>query len=155
MRRTLGIGLLALLAGAAWAPSSQAGWFVRAPFVTVGGGPGVTVRAPFVEVHVGGYVPAEPPPGRVLVPVPPPPPAPVAVRVPTLEEFAAGFRPAPGNYEVTFLHSRSGCPVTVCFTLPPGCPKICVHKHQIDFDYGREEVRIRCQIGGRVKVSYH
>jgi hypothetical protein len=148
MRRTLVAGLLSILACAAWASSGHAGWFVRAPFVTVSGGPGVSVQAPFVDVRVG------PPAGRVVVPVPPPL-APVVVRPPTLEEFAASFRPAPGNYEVTILHSRNGCPVTVCFTLPPGCPKVCVSKHQLDFQYPCEDVRIRCQIFGKVKVSYH
>ena len=135
MRRTLGTALLALVACTAWAPSARAGWLVRAPFV---------------DVHVGGPAPLAPPPAAT-----PPVPPPAVVRVPTLEEFAATFRPAPGSYEVTILHSRSGCPVTVCFTLPPGCPKVCVHRHQIDFEYPCEDVRIRCQIGGKVKVSYH
>jgi hypothetical protein len=142
MRRTLVAALLSLVACAAWASSAHAGWLIRAPFVEVRGGPGVSVRAPFVDVHVGGPAP--------VVPAPP-----AVVRVPTLEEFAATFRPVPGTYEVTILHSRSGCPVTVCFTLPPGCPKVCVHRHQIDFEYPCEDVRIRCQIGGKVKVSYH
>jgi hypothetical protein len=145
MRRTLALALLTVLA---WASASQAGWLVRAPFVTVGGGPGVYVRAPFVDVRVGPAV------GPVVVPVAPAPP-PVVVVAPTLEEFAASFRPAPGTYEVTIRHSRSGCPVTVCFTLPPGCPKVCVSRHQLDFEYPCEDVRIRCQIFGKVKVSYH
>ena len=153
MRRTLVAALLSLVACAAWASSGHAGWLIRAPFVEVRGGPGVSVRAPFVEVHVGGLVPVGPPPVQ-MAPVAPAPP-PVAVRVPTLEEFAASFRPAPGTYEVTILHSRSGCPVTACFTLPPGCPKVCAHRHQLDFEYPCEDVRIRCQIGGKVKVSYH
>jgi hypothetical protein len=143
MRRTLVSALLSLLACAAWASSARADWLIRAPFVEVRGGPGVSVRAPFVDVRVGGPAP--------LVPLPPPP---AVVRVPTLEEFAATFRPAPGTYEVTILHSRTCRPVTVCFTLPPGCPKVCVHKHQIDFEYPHDDVRIRCQIGGKVKVSY-
>jgi hypothetical protein len=138
---------LPALACAAFAAPAPAGWFVRAPYVTVSGGPGgVSVQAPFVDVRVGAA------PGKVMAPVPPPPPTVVAV--PTLEEFAATFRPAPGTYEVTFLHTRSCCPVTVCFTLPPGCPKVCVHKHQLDFEYPCEDVRIRCQIFGKVKVSY-
>jgi hypothetical protein len=155
MRRTVVAGLLSILACAAWASSGYAGWFVRTPWVSVSGGPGVSVQAPFVDVRVG------PPAGRVIVVPPPPPPVvvpappPVIVKVPTLEEFAATFHPAPGNYEVTILHSRSGCPVTVCFTLPPGCPKVCVQRHQLDFKYPCEDVRIRCQIFGKVKVSYH
>jgi hypothetical protein len=150
MRRTLVFALLSVLA---WASSSQAGWFVRAPFVTVRGGPGVEVHAPFVDVRVGPAV------GPAVVAPPPvvvtPPPPPVVVAVPTLEEFAASFRPAPGTYEVTIRHSRSGCPVTVCFTLPAGCPKVCVSRHQLDFEYPCQDVRIRCQIFGKVKVSYH
>jgi hypothetical protein len=150
MRRTLVPGLLSILACAAGASSLQAGWFVRAPFVTVSGGPGVSVQAPFVDVRIG------PAPERIAAPVvlPQPPPR-VVVRAPTLEEFAASFRPAPGNYEVTILHSRTCCPVTICFTLPPGCPKVCLSKHQLDFEYPCEDVRIRCQILGKVKVSYH
>ena len=149
MRRTLVAALVSLLACAAWASSARAGWLIRAPFVEVRGGPGVSVRAPFVDVYVGG--PVAPPP----VPMAPVPPPPAVVRAPTLEEFAATFRPAPGTYEVTILHSRTCCPVTICFTLPPGCPQVCVHKHQLDFEYPCGDVRIRCQIGGKVKVSYH
>jgi hypothetical protein len=144
MRLTLVLGLLSALGCAS---SASAGWLVRAPFVAVGGGPGgVSVQAPFVDVRVG------PASGPVVVT---PPPAPVVVTAPTLEEFAATFRPAPGTYEVTVRHSRSGCPVTVCFTLPPGCPKVRVNRHQLDFEYPCQDVRIRCQIGGKVKVSYH
>jgi hypothetical protein len=164
MRRTLIPALLSVVACAAWSSPAHA-WFVRAPFVSVGGGPGVSVRAPFVDVRVGGYAPVPvdaPLPGGVVVGrspapvvVPPPPPPPVVVRALSVDDFVATFRPAPGTYEVTLLHTRTGCPVTVCFTLPPGCPTVCVHRHQIDFDYGREEVRIRFQIGGKVKVSYH
>jgi hypothetical protein len=154
MRRTFLYALLALAACAAWASSGRADWLVRAPFVTVRGGPGVSVQAPFVDIQVGGSVPVAPLPAP-MVPVPPPPPRPAAVHVPTLEEFAATFRPAPGTYEVTILHSRTCCPVTICFTLPPGCPQVCVHKHQLDFQYPCEDVRIRCQIFGKVKVSYH
>ena len=127
------------------------GWSVP-PFVTVGGGPGgVSVRAPFVDVRVGRS--DEPPPIRMLPPTPAPPP--IVVQAPTLEEFAASFKPAAGTYEVTILHSRTCCPVTICFTLPPGCPKVCLHRHQLDFEYPCEDVRIRCQIFGKVKVSYH
>ena len=145
MRRTFVPGLLSILVCAAWASSGQAGWFVRAPYVTVSGGPGVQVHAPFVDVYVA------PRPGPIVL-VPPPP---VVAPVPTLEEFAATFRPAPGTYEVTIRHSRTCCPVTVCFTLPPGCPKVCVRRHQLDFEYPCQDVRIRCQICNKVKVSYH
>jgi len=150
--------VLALLSVLVCASSSFADWFVRAPYVNVSGGPGgVSVQAPFVDVRVvrpveriGSPVPPPPP-----VPQPPPPPRPVPEHIPTLEEFAATFHPAPGSYEVTILHSRTCCPVTICFTLPPGCPKVCLHKHQLDFEYPCQDVRIRCQIFGKVKVSYH
>jgi len=152
MRHTLVLALLSTLAGAS---SSYADWYVRAPYVNVSGGPGgVSVQAPFVDVRVGQPGP------RVMVPVPPPPlppppPQPIIAHVPTLEEFAATFRPAPGTYEVTIRHSRSDCPVTICFTLPQGCPKVCLSRHQLDFKYPWEDVRIRCQLFGKVKVSYH
>ncbi len=152
MRRTFAVCLLSLFAGVAWGSTSYADWLVRAPFVTVGGGRGgVSVRAPFVDVRVGTSDSS--PPFRMLPVTPTPPPT--VVKAPTLEEFAASFKPAAGTYEVTIQHSRTCCPVTICFTLPPGCPKVCLHRHQLDFEYRGEDVRIRCQIGGAVKVSYH
>jgi hypothetical protein len=94
---------------------------------------------------------AQPP---VLLP-PPQPAPPLVVRVPTLEEFARTFQPRPGTYQVAILHTRSCEPVTICFTLPPGCPKVCLSRHQLDFEYPCEDVRIRFQICSKVKVSYH
>ncbi len=147
MRLTLVTALLSVFVGAS---SSYADWYGRAPSVNVSGGRGgVSVQAPFVDVRVAQS------PERIGAPSPPPVPQPIVKHVPSLEEFAATFRPAPGTYEVTILHSRTCCPVTICFTLPPGCPKVCLHKHQLDFEYPCQEVRIRCQIGGKVKVSYH
>ena len=83
MRRTFLYALLALAACAAWASSGRADWLVRAPFVTVRGGPGVSVQAPFVDIQVGGSVPVAPLPAP-MVPVPPPPrpPAPRTRRPP-------------------------------------------------------------------------
>jgi hypothetical protein len=82
--------------------------------------------------------------------VPPPPPA------ISLEDFARSFVPMPGNYEVVLLHPTKCCPVKVCFTLPPGCPKVHVTKRQIDFDYGKHSVRIRFPIlgGPAARVRY-
>jgi hypothetical protein len=85
------------------------------------------------------------PPPQVLIP---------ATRPMTHQEFAALFKPAPGTYEVVLLHPGSKCPVTVCFTLPAGCPEVRVHRRELIFDYGRYEVEIRFQIGGRVRVTY-
>jgi hypothetical protein len=73
----------------------------------------------------------------------------------TLAEFAAAFQPAPGNFEVQLIHPGTGQPVTVQFTLPRGTPrKVRVHRRELEFDYGREEVTIRFGILGRVKVHY-
>ena len=63
------------------------------------------------------------------------------------------FKPAPGAYEVTFLHSRTKQPVTVAFELPPGNPEVSFVGHSLLFDYGRHEVEIRFQVGGKVKVT--
>lgn len=88
-------------------------------------------------------------------PVPEPAPASLASRPVTIEEFAASFQPAPGDYQVVFLHPRTHAPVTVCFTLPPGSPrKICVQRRDLVFDYGRNEVRIRFLLLGRTRVLY-
>src|SRR5262249_55029894 len=51
-------------------------------------------------------------------------------------DFCRSFKPAPGQYEVLFLHPVKCCPIWVCFTLPPGCPKVCCDKRNIVFDYG-------------------
>jgi hypothetical protein len=45
----------------------------------------------------------------------------------------------------------------VCFTLPPGCPKVCVKgalRRCIEFDYGKREVEVWFYRDGRVKVNY-
>jgi hypothetical protein len=94
-----------------------------------------------------------------LLPPPTPMPAlaPAPVRPVTIGEFAATFRPAPGNYEVVFVHPVTCCPVKVCFTLPCGCPKVKISKRMIVFDYGRHHVvRIRFKLlGGGVAVASH
>jgi hypothetical protein len=168
MPRTIGLFFLSFVALVATAPVAWAQVIVRAPFVRVEVGSGVHVRAPFTNVQVSRSEPPLELPGGVPVgqpsqvePVPtlPPPtplvpPAPVVVRPITLREFAASFQPLPGNYEVVFAHTRTGCPVKVCFTLPPGCPKVLCSRHQIEFDYGKCEVEIRFQLFGRVKVEY-
>jgi len=135
--------------------TNRADVIVRVPFVNVEVGNGVRVQAPFVNVQVPPVVPA--PTGTVVPPVvvPAPPPS-GALRPLTLPEFAASFQPAPGNYEVLLVHSRTGCPVQVGFTLPCGCPrKVRVTKHQLVFDYGRDKVTIRFGLCGQVRVLYH
>lgn len=100
-----------------------------------------------------------PPPLPAEPPILPPPsvltsPAPASAF--TLRDFAKSFTPAPGDYEVILLHPTKCYPVKVCFTLPPGCPKVHVTKRQLEFDYGKREVRIRFPIlGDGARVSYH
>jgi hypothetical protein len=73
----------------------------------------------------------------------------------TLAEFASAFRPVPGTHQVLLVHPRTGRPVPVEFTLPPGVPrKVSVRRHELAFDYGRDEVTIRFGLLGRVRVSY-
>jgi hypothetical protein len=181
MYRPLGILALALLALFGAAPTSEAA-LLHGPRFRVGLSPclapcvpGCLIRVPVfycvrvvapapVVVTPPAYMPPAPPqpvtlPGPV-VSVPAnfpggvaPPPAPVpAARPMTHQEFAKAFQPGPGRYEVVLLHPGSKCPVTVCFTLPPGCPRVIVHKRELVFDYGRHEVEIRFQIGGKVRV---
>ena len=91
---------------------------------------------------------------QVAPALPSPPPAMLPVRPLTLDEFAASFKPLPGQYEVLLIHPKTCCPVKVCFTLPPGC--LCqmrVSKHRIVFDYKRQrDVVIRFLPFGKVWV---
>ena len=127
----------------------------------------VVVATPFVTVRVARPRPATPlvvrsPESTGLPPAPgEPPPVPIPAlvepadpaRVPTLAEFAAAFKPGPGTFKVVVQHPYTGCPVEVCFTLPPGCPrKVRVHKRMLDFDYGRHDVRIRFLADGGARV---
>jgi len=83
------------------------------------------------------------PPPRVL----PVEAAPAIIRPIALGDFAASFKPAPGNYEVLFVNPVTGCPTPVCFTLPSGCIK-CVRlsRRQVTFDYGNCQVTIKFRI---------
>lgn len=109
--------------------------------------PGVPLQVLPQPVPVPGPVP-----GQV---VPLPAPAPVVVPVLTHREFARMFQPLPGTYEVVLLHPVTCCPVKVCFTLPPGCPKkVRVERRELEFDYGRHEVEIRFVHNGTVRVEY-
>src|SRR4051812_14738073 len=170
MRRSSCVCLLALVSLTAAAVPARAEVFLRVPFVTLALGrpaypdsPGVVVNVPFVSLRVARSAPTgDVPPGTVVstpTELPPPRPLPSSppaeVRPMTVAEFAAHFKPAPGTYEVLLIHPGSGCAVPVQFTLPCGCPKVRVHRRQIDFDYGRDDVSIRSQICNKVKVSYH
>jgi hypothetical protein len=149
------------------------------------GQPGTFVRVPFVRVDVPNAVPVVPTqvqvpppplpvnPGTPVVPpmppaspepvvvqpppqpVPPAPGAAVAARAPTLNEFAASFKPAPGAYSVVLLNPITNNPVNVTFTLPPGNPRVRVFPRRLEFDYGtrRESVEIRFDRKDRVHVQ--
>lgn len=98
--------------------------------------------------------------------LPPPPPPPVGAEIVlpplavipvqplTLQQFAASFKPLPGRYEVLLVHPKTGCPVKVCFTLPPGCLRgVRANGHKIVFDYKcQRNVVIRFMHFGKVWV---
>jgi hypothetical protein len=90
--------------------------------------------------------------------LPPGPPLPILPGGPqavmTLKEFARSFQPIPGTHSVWLVHPKTCRPVHVCFNLPPGCPKVKVHRREIKFDYGRREVEIHFRHNGTVKVDY-
>jgi hypothetical protein len=144
-------------------PPSPGRVMVQTPWVTVGVGARTAVaqRAPTLPpptpVPASGelvYEPGAPPPVPLPIPVEATPaPRPLAVRAPTLTEFAAVFKPAPGRYEVDIEHPMTGKPVRVSFTLPPGAPKrVIVHKRELEFDYRGKQVTIRFLRGGEVRV---
>jgi hypothetical protein len=153
MRRILSTCAFTLGTLVALAPAARADVIVRGPF----GGRIVVTSPDDVRVGPGSVVvvPA-PPPAVMVVPAPqpvPPPPQPILPAPVLPQDFIKTFQPKAGHYEVTFLHTRSNQPVTVAFDLPPGNPRMSYFAHSLVFDYGRREVEIRFQIGGRVKVS--
>jgi hypothetical protein len=105
----------------------------------------------------GSFSSAQPPP----VPGYPPPPdavvPPKVERPLTIFEFAKVVKPLPGKHEVLLCHPYTGQPIRVCFTLPPGCPKVILRKkllcYEIDFDYGRFEVELNFGCRGRFRVD--
>jgi hypothetical protein len=107
-------------------------------------------------------IPASPddvlPPPSVVPNLPPPavvpPPVVLPVHPMTVSEFAASFKPLPGKYEVLLIHPKTGCPVKVCFTLPPGCLRMVrVTGHKIQFVYKHQcDVVIRFLHNGNVWV---
>src|SRR5690242_153459 len=115
MLRTCATGVLILTALAGWTPATLGQVVIRAPFVRVQVGDGVSVQAPFVNVKPSrAYpVPRAPAPVRVRERVPAPAPdasrdaddasapRPVAVSPPmTVGEFARAFQPREGSYEI-------------------------------------------------------
>jgi hypothetical protein len=85
-------------------------------------------------------------------------PAVMACPVPiSVCDFCRSFKPAPGNYEVLFIHPVKCCPVWVCFTVPPGCVKVCCDRRNIVFDCGCNgavAIHFKLLCGG-VKVRYY
>lgn len=121
---------LAALTVAMMATIAQAQVIVRTPGVNVyvPGKAGVVMPprvlpspSPVYPAEVGAppLVPGEVP-GVVIPPVVGP-----SLRVQSVAEFVAGFRPGPsgGRYEVMLIHPCTHCPVKVCFDLPCGCPR--------------------------------
>jgi len=92
------------------------------------------------------------PPPQTLPELSPPPIVPI--RPMTVSEFVATFKPLPGKYEVMLIHPKTGCPVKVCFALPPGCIRnVRCTGHKIVFDYKCQcDVVIRFLHNGKVWV---
>jgi hypothetical protein len=165
MRQFIVAGLLASGVLLGFAETSRADFFLRVPFVRVhvNRGAGVLVGAGPVQVQtparlegaVPGVVVSESVPVVPADTLPSPTPlvAPAVGKAMTVEQFVECFKPQGGNYEVVLIHPKSGCPVKVCFALPPGCPtKVRWTKHVLEFDYGRDCVRIRFYHNGDVKA---
>ena len=171
MRKLIVAGLLAGAGLVGLTGSSRAEFFLRVPFVTVriDRGSGVFVGAGPAVVQVPGrpgvMAPAPAPaPADIKEPVPadpgdpalPPPrtlPSATVVKPMTVEQFVEVFQPKAGRYEVLLVHPKSGQPIKVCFDLPPGAPrKVRWTRHVLEFDYGRDSVRIRFYHNGEVGV---
>jgi hypothetical protein len=96
------------------------------------------------------------PPPRNLEQIPGPQPSVVLEPLRPVEprEFVKSFVPVPGKYDVLFVHPVNGRPVSVLFQLPDGTPKrVRYVGHSLVFDYGRHQVDIRFQLGGKVTVA--
>lgn len=129
---TLTLGLLS--------PAGRAQVFAPPP---VDGPAGRPLLPPGVPV-----VPTAPLRGMPIGPVPAVPSTPFepgaspvvpVLRVTSVAEFVHTFRPLPqgGTYQVVLKHPCTGCPVKVCFRLPPGCPrKIRCTRTGMEFRYG-------------------
>jgi hypothetical protein len=117
-----------------------------APATTAPASPAVRVAPVPYESHSPTLLPSAPLPIDG---------APQPAYIMTHVEFARGFRPVAGNYEVVLLHPCTGRPVKVCFSLPHGCPEeIHVERDEIEFEYDDVEVEIEFKRDGRVRVNY-
>lgn len=171
MLRVSAISLLSLASLAIGTQAPAQIFSLQTPSVSITVGPriipGVRIQTPtaipvLAQAPVPVPDPTLPPPRLIPGPMPradvPPvlvPPAPVVLRAMTHQEFAACFKPTPGCHEALLIHPGSGCPVLVRFTLPPGCPRVCVSRRELTFDYGGcKEVEIRFKLFGKVSVSY-
>jgi hypothetical protein len=156
MRKHL-IGLAAVVSLFGVTAAARADVLVRVPFVTVrvvNPGPVVVSPRATPPIIIGQPVDVPPVTTQPRVIVQEQPPVVVVTRPPTLDEFAASFKPAAGKYEVVIQHPVTCEPVKVCFCLPEGCPKkVRVYRREIDFDYGKTEVGIRFIRDGRVRVT--
>jgi hypothetical protein len=166
MKRALFVWTAAALGLAALAGPAAADVYIRGPFggriwvpsdddvrVSPRGVVVVPAPPPPPPIMVVPVVPVEPVPRVYVQPVPQPAPQPAVVTAVSPADFARTFKPAPGSYTVTFVHTRSGQPVTVTFDLPAGNPQVSYFAHSLVFDYGRTEVEIRFQVGGKVRVT--
>jgi hypothetical protein len=104
--------------------------------------------SPYGPLPMPQAVPGLPSPAIV------PAPAVLPIHPFTVNEFVASFKPVPGKYEVMLIHPKTGCPVKVCFTLPPGCLRtVRVNAHKIAFVYKHQcDVVIRFLHNGNVWV---
>jgi hypothetical protein len=179
----LGVGLLFTAAAAADvivnAPfvnirvgtSNGQGVYVNAPFTRVLVGqpaysptqPAVYVQAPFTQVVVGVAPPiyytvppsfAQPVDPKDMLHQPRTTGNIVAV---SHVDFGKSFVPAPGTYEVVFIHPVTKRPCPVQFLLPPRGrpPVIRIEPTALEYDFGDLEVEIRFKMDGRVKVEYN
>ncbi len=106
-------------------------------------------------------VPPPPVPMDLLLPAPLPPsgtlPPPVMpAKIPTFDEFVAGFAPLPGIHDVTVVHPVTNKPVNLVFRLPDlPLKKTYKGKTRVTFDYGKTEVTLIFRlIGGKADVRY-
>jgi hypothetical protein len=100
----------------------------------------LTAQPPVVEL-----IPSPPSQPEIAIPLPP--------TIPTVEMFAKTFCPTAGKFEVTLIHPKTCCPVTVCFCLP--CKEACkvtANKHALRFSYKGKDVVIRFKHDGTVSV---
>jgi hypothetical protein len=179
MIRAIALGLVALAGILTATSSAHAQVFVRAPFVRVFVGPGVSVRAPFVDINIPPrpFI-VVPPPSEYIPPhskimpneyIPPQPkiaPKEGADETPdapkslvenplTLQAFAKSFQARPGSYQLKIVNPVTKTPTTVRFSLPEGAPRrVIVRENEIEFFYGiRHFVRIQFDEDGALVTS--